>query len=52
MSGDRILKFFDQKELQTKMSSAMSFSFNAVELCIVTINEKSWTRARDVCKTI
>ena len=30
----------------------MSFSFNAVELCVVTINEKPWTRAREVCKAL
>ena len=36
-----------QKELKIKMSSAMPFSFNAVELCVVTINEKPWTRARE-----
>ena len=26
----------------------MPFSFNAVELCVVTINENPWTRAREV----
>ena len=26
----------------------MPFSFNAIELCVVTINEKPWTRAREV----
>ena len=26
----------------------MPFSFNAVELYVVTINEKPWTRAREV----
>ena len=41
-------KPFDQKELQ-KMSSIVPFSFNAVELYIVTINEKPWTRARELC---
>ena len=30
----------------------MPFSFNAVELCVVTINEKPWTRAREVCKAL
>ena len=30
----------------------MPFVFNAVELCLVTINEKSWTRAREVCKAL
>ena len=33
-----------------KMSSVMSFVFNAVELCVVTINEIPWTRAREVCR--
>ena len=32
------------------MSSVMSFSFNAVELYVVIINEKPWTSAREVCK--
>ena len=35
-----------------KMSSAMPFSFNAVKLCVVIINEKPWTRAREVCKAL
>ena len=43
--------FFDQQELK-KMSSVMPFSFNAVELCVVTINEKPWTRAKEVCRTL
>ena len=30
------------------MYSVMPFAFNAVELCVVTINEKPWTRAREV----
>ena len=30
----------------------MPFSFNAVELYIVTINEKPWTHAREVCKAL
>ena len=30
----------------------MPFSFNSVELCIVTINEKPWTRAREVCRAL
>ena len=41
----------DQQEL-IKMSSVMPFVFNAVELCVVTINKKSWTRARKVCKAL
>ena len=27
----------------------MPFSFNAAELCVVTINEKPWVSAREVC---
>ena len=42
--------FLIQKELKMKMSSVMPFSFDAIELCIVTINEKPWTRAREVCR--
>ena len=34
------------------MSSVMPFTFNAVELCVVTINEKPWTRTRKVCKAL
>ena len=34
------------------MSSAMPLTFNAVELCVVTINEKPWTRAREVCREL
>ena len=30
----------------------MPFCFNAVELCVVTINEKPWTRAREVCRAL
>ena len=29
----------------------MPFTFNEVELCFVIINEKPWTRAREVRKT-
>ena len=28
----------------------MPFTFNAVELCVLIINEKPWTRAREVCR--
>ena len=34
------------------MSSVKPFSFNAVELCVVTINEKAWTRVREVCRAL
>ena len=30
----------------------MQFSFNAVELCVVTINQKPWTRTRELCKAL
>ena len=43
--------FFYQHELK-KMSSVMPFVFNAVELYVVTINEKPWTRTREVCKAL
>ena len=49
VSGDRIQKIFGLKEIK-KMSSVMLFFFNAVELCVVTINEEPWTRAREVCR--
>ena len=34
------------------MSSVMPLTFNAVELCVVTINEKPWTRAQKVCRAL
>ena len=34
------------------MPSVMLFAFNAVELSFVTINEKPWTRAREVCEAL
>ena len=30
----------------------MPFTFNAVGLCVVTINEKPWTRAKEVCTAL
>ena len=35
-----------------KMSSVMPFVFDAVKLYVVTINEKPWTRAREVCRAL
>ena len=35
-----------------KMSSVMPFTFNAVELCVVTINERPWVCAREVCRAL
>ena len=51
-SGDWIQKFFDPKRSTNKISSAMPFTFNAVELCVVTINEKPWACAREVCRAL
>ena len=34
------------------MSSVMPFTFNVVELYVVTINEKPWTRARESCRAL
>lgn len=36
--------------IYNKMSSVMPFTFNAVDLYVVTINGKPWARARDVCR--
>ena len=61
MSGDRIQKIhsgflYTSASLGLlyikKMSSVIPFAFNAVELCAVTINQKPWTRAREVCKVL
>ena len=30
----------------------MPFSFNSVELCVVTISEKPWTCAKEVCRAL
>ena len=34
------------------MSSVMPFTFNAVELCVVTINGKSRIHAREMCSAL
>ena len=34
------------------MSSVKPFTFNAFELCVVTINEKLWTRAWGLCRAL
>ena len=34
------------------MSSVMPLTSNAVELCVVTINEKHWTRAKEVRRAL
>ena len=34
------------------MSSVIPFAFNAVELYVVTVNAKYWTRAKEVCKAL
>ena len=30
----------------------MPLTFNAVDLCVVTINEKPWTCAKEVCRAL
>ena len=35
-----------------KMSSVIQFAFNAVELYVVTVNGKHWTRAKKACKAL
>ena len=35
-----------------KMSSVMPFTFNAVELCVLTINKKPRTRTMDLCRAL
>ena len=34
------------------MFSVMPFTFHAVELYVVTINERPWARTREVCKAL
>ena len=48
----RYKKCLTQKEVQIKMSSVMQFVFNAVELYVVTINERPWKCAREVCRVL
>ena len=52
LSDDWIKKFFDLKRTKIKMSSVMPLSFNAVELCVVTIDEKPCTHAREVFRAL
>ena len=33
-----------------KVSSVMPFTFNTVDLHVMTVNDKPWTHAREVCK--
>ena len=39
-------------EIDNKMSSLAPFTFKAVDLHILTINDKLWTRATKVCKAL
>ena len=39
-------------EIIAKMSSVMPFTFNAIELCMVTINARLWTSAKEVCRAL
>ena len=48
----RCKKFLTKKELQIEVSSVMPLTFNAMELCIVSINEKPWTCGREVWRAL
>ena len=48
----RYKKIFDSKRSTNKMPSAMPFVFNAVELFVATINGKSRTCAKKVCRAL
>ena len=43
--------FFDQQKLKN-MSSVVPLTFNAVDLCFVTINEKPWAHAKELCRAL
>ena len=30
----------------------MPFAFNEVKICVVTINEKPWARAKEACRAL
>ena len=45
-------KIFWPKRITNKMSSVMPFTFNVVEICAVTINEKPWLRTREMCRAL
>ena len=45
---DQTQKLLNLKELELKMSYVMPFTFDAVDWCVVTINEKPWTLSREV----
>ena len=47
-----ILKDFAGAWNLIKMSSVLQFTFDAVDLCVTTTNEKPWTRARKVFKML
>ena len=34
------------------MPSVMLFTFKAVVLCVVTLNDKLWTRAKEICRAL
>ena len=38
--------------MYNKIYSVAPFTFDTVESCIVTLNDKPWTRAKEVCKAI
>ena len=42
----------DGWKIYDKMSSVVFFIFETVELCVATLNDKFWTRAKEVCNTL
>ena len=38
--------------LTKKVPSVMPFAFNVVELYVVAIYERPWTRAKDICRAL
>ena len=51
LSGYKKILPWDPKYI-IKISSVMPFTFNVVELYVVTINKKLWTWARQVCRAV
>ena len=39
-------------KVHNKTSSVIPFTFNVVDLYVVTINDKPWTRAEEVCRAL
>ena len=50
--NDQIQKIFLNIELKVKMSSVMQFPLKRVELYVVTINDRPWTRVKEVSRAL